>query len=36
MTKAEKKVEVAKQKVQLAKEKVATVKKNKELADTLL
>jgi hypothetical protein len=36
VTKAEKKVEVAKQKVQLAKEKVATVKKNKELADTLL
>ena len=36
MTKAEKKVEIAKQKVQLAKEKVATVKKNKELADTLL
>ena len=36
MTKAEKKVEIAKQKVQLAKERVATVKKNKELADTLL
>jgi hypothetical protein len=36
VTKAEKKVEIAKQKVQLAKEKVATVKKNKELADTLL
>jgi hypothetical protein len=36
VTKAEKKVEIAKQKVQLAKERVATVKKNKELADTLL
>jgi hypothetical protein len=36
VTKAEKKVEIAKQKVQLAKEKVATVKKNKEFADTLL
>jgi hypothetical protein len=36
VTKAEKKVEIAKQKVQLVKERVATVKKNKELADTLL
>lgn len=36
MTRAEKKVELAKQKVQLAKDRIAIVMKNKELADTLV